>query len=1099
VVRWPAMGSEFILTRASAGSGKTYALSLRFARFLLTDGPAGVPQALPNILAITFTRNAAREMKERILDWLKEGYRGEGEKAEKLLVELNESKLSLAELSRRAETAVERILAGYTDFQVDTIDSFSTMVFRTSAVDLGYGPDFEISLAPRELLDYAFARFLRRVKPASPEGEAFRQILDYLLLQEGEKTRFLWDPTPKISEKLNAFLEKLAARPGDLVLDDCREEKADIGKKIRATAARLKRTVDASGLDVTTKGHYAKKILPAIEDERWTDLLECSFKTFPVKTSGKMSAAAAEAKEKIEDKWEALQAQVGTLAQSCARDYFLPYLRAYQSVQEEMSIAKRRRGLLFLDDVNRELHRYLDRGIVPDVYFWLGDRIYHYLIDEFQDTSPIQWKILKPLIEESLGRGGSLFLVGDTKQAIYGFRDADFRIMRDLEEGKEGFGPAETLLRDLDVNFRSEGEILDFVKDLFLGLKSISGDEAAEAEEDEKENDYGRLAGLSGLNEFEQSVLKEREGRGYVRYVLFDNAAAGPKGDKKSGDAAGSGKREETDEAAEAGGDRDAPEKKEIQALVEELHGRGWRWADLAVLAYRNEDVADVAAWLNEKNIEIISFSNLDIRRRKIIGEILSFLRFLDAPPDNLAFAEFLLGELFTAIAGKEFDLAARREFLRDSYREDAGPCYTALHRRHPALWEKYFEPFFKSVGYLPLYDLVTRMYREFDVFALFPGEEAALTKLLEAIKGFEGEGRNDLREFLEFSADEEDPDNNWTIDVPRETDAVKIMSIHKAKGKTIPVVICLFYGQTFQGNDFYLQDAADGVHVFKINQKSAEADGLLGKIYREAKDREWVDKLNSLYVALTRAQYELYIVGVKGKRGKYPFDVLDTVFERTGKDPEILSGTARWTFERGKSAPRETYVPPEDRGKGGEAGESGHRQEVEHRAGFSEPPVNMRESLNSAGVKRGVWIHRILAGIEFNRAGWPGEIAAAIDTLGPADSEKPAAEEAGTSLRRAFGKSVEAAWFEPRPKRVVHREFDVCDAGGDVFRMDRVVVDPESVLVVDFKTGGRSEFAEEYREQIRRYRGLLKDLYPGRPVRGLLAFLDQDRIEEVE
>ncbi|MHB8055777.1 MAG: UvrD-helicase domain-containing protein, partial [Candidatus Aminicenantales bacterium] len=824
MVRWPTMGSEFILTRASAGSGKTYALSLRFAEFLLTDGPPDVRQDLPNILAITFTRNAAREMKVRILDWLKEGFRAEGESAEELLRRLEKDyreKDKKAELSRRAEAAIERILAGYTDFQVDTIDSFAAMVFRASAVDLGYGPDFEISLDPREILDYAFARVLRRVKPAGEEGKAFRRILDDLFLQGGEKSRFLWDPTPKISEKLNAFLVKLAARPGDLVLDDCREEKTEIGKKIRTTANRLKHWVDASGLEVATRGHYAKKILPAIEDGRWTDLLECSFKTKPVKTAGKKNAGAAGTVEKIDAEWEKLQAHVGALALYCARDFFLPYLRAYQSVQAEMSSAKRSRGLLFLDDVNRELHRYLDRGIVPDVYFRLGDRIYHYLIDEFQDTSPIQWKILKPLIEESLGRGGSLFLVGDTKQAIYGFRDADFRIMRDLEEGKEAFGPAPTTIRELGVNYRSEGEILDFVKALFLGLKPASGNEANGPEADEKEIDYGRLAGLSGLNQFEQSVLKEREARGYVRYTLINETAAdGPKGENEGGEPVGCGERAEPEEPAEDGSDRDAPEKKELQTLVEELHGRGWRWADLAVLAYRNAEVAEVAAWLNEKNIEIISFSNLDIRRRKIIGEILSFLRFLDAPPDDLAFSEFLLGDLFTAIAGEKFDLSARREFLRDCYREDARPYYTALHRRHPVLWEKYFEPFFKSVGYLPLYDLVTRMYREFNVFALFPGEEAALTKLLEAIKGFEGEGRNDLREFLEFSAGEEDPDNAWTIDVPRETDAVKIMSIHKAKGATIPVVICLLYGQTFKGNDFYLQDAADGVHVFIINRK---------------------------------------------------------------------------------------------------------------------------------------------------------------------------------------------------------------------------------------------------------------------------------------
>ena len=316
-------------------------------------------------------------------------------------------KISRAELSRRAEAAVERILAGYTDFQVDTIDSFAAMVFRASAVDLGYGPDFEISLDLRELLDYAFARFLRRVKPASAEGETFRRILDYLLLQEGEKSRFLWDPTPKIGEKLNAFLEKLAGRPGDLVLDDFRKEKAALQKKIRATNERLKRWVEASGLDVTAPGALRREnSIRRSRTERFADLIECSFKTFPVKTSAKSERRSGGGDRKRSGRMDEPQSPgrrdtpVGTPGIFSCRICGL-----IKSVQAEMSSAKRSRGLLFLDDVNRELHRYLDRGIVPDVYFRLGDRIYHYLIDEFQDTSPIQWKILKPLIEESLGRG----------------------------------------------------------------------------------------------------------------------------------------------------------------------------------------------------------------------------------------------------------------------------------------------------------------------------------------------------------------------------------------------------------------------------------------------------------------------------------------------------------------------------------------------------------------------------------------------------------------------------------------------------------------------------------------------------------------------
>lgn len=1087
MVGWPEMGSEFILTRASAGSGKTYALSLRFARFLLTDGPPDVPRDLPHILAITFTRNAAREMKERILDWLKEGYRGEGKKAETLRVKLHkefhERLFSPAELSRRSEAAVERILAGYTDFQVDTIDSFATMVFRASAVDLGYGPDFEISLDPGELVDYAFARFLRRVKPESAEGEVFRRILDYLLVQESEKARFLWDPAPKILQRLKAFQKKLTARPGELVLDDFQEEKAKLGEKIRGTAGRLRGAVEESGLDLAGRSHYRDRIMPAVEDGRFGDLLDCSFGTLPVKGGGKAKGAAAEALARIEKEWKTLEGLVGEYARLHARDFFLPYLRAYQSVQAEMKGAKLGRGLLFLDDVNRELLHYLERGIVPDVYFRLGDRIYHYLIDEFQDTSPIQWRILKPLIEESLSRGGSLLIVGDAKQAIYGFRDADFRIMRDLEEGADGFASAPAFSDDLKMNYRSEGVILEFVKDVFLGLASAPGGEG------EKNGvDYGRLAGLSGLNQFTQSVLPEREGRGYVRYVLFD----------KGGAAAETGEGEE-ENAGVPGGDSEAPEKSEIQALIKELLGRGWRRADLAVLAGRNNEVAAVASWLNEIDIPFVSYSSLDIRRRKIIGEILSFLRFLDSPPDDLAFAEFLLGDLFTKVAGKEFDLPARREFLRSCARGDGGPRYAALRRARPALWETYFEPFFKSVGYLPLYDLVTRMYREFDVFQRFPGEEAALSKLLEAIKTFEGEGRNDLREFLAFSADEEDSDENWTIDVPRETDAVKIMSIHKAKGATIPVVICLFYGQIFKGEEFYLHDEEDGVHVLKINKKLAESEASLGAAYGEARDREWVDRLNTLYVALTRAQYELYVVGVKGKKGKYPFDLLERAFPSSTEEPVALADGARLSrsFREGGPAGPEAYLRA--KGRDEESGESGLLREITHRAGFTEPPENRRASMKSAGVRRGEWIHRLLAGIELNRAGWDAEVAAAWEGLGLTSAERTAAGEAAEVLRRAYGKSIAADWFEPRPDRFVLREAAICDPEGDVFRMDRVVLDPGSVMVIDFKTGGRTEEAEAYREQIRRYVRLLKDVHPGRPVRGFLSFVDRDRIEEVQ
>ena len=361
---------EFVLLKASAGSGKTHALSRRFADFLLTPGASGeVPRGLPNILAITFTRTAAREMKERILAWLKEGFSGEGRMAAQLLRDYGVSK---AELARRAEAAVEKILAGYTDFQVETIDSFTAMIFRSLAVDMGYAPDFEIALEHSDLIEYAFARFLRRVKEKTAEGSTFREILDYLILQRGERSRYAWDPTPGILERLNKLQARLAAQPQSLVLDDFGPARTDVIRRITATAAALKKEVDASGLDLSARGHYAKKIIPAIEDRRFADLLDCSFKTFPVKAGKTAKGAAAEAVERIQAQWTSLEDHVREYARLYARDFFLPYLRAYRSLQSTLDAVKRRQGILFIEDVNQELSHTSTKGSCPTSIFGSG-------------------------------------------------------------------------------------------------------------------------------------------------------------------------------------------------------------------------------------------------------------------------------------------------------------------------------------------------------------------------------------------------------------------------------------------------------------------------------------------------------------------------------------------------------------------------------------------------------------------------------------------------------------------------------------------------------------------------------------------------------
>ncbi len=1089
---------EFVLCQASAGSGKTHALSLRFVRLLLAENvPASVQRDLVNILAITFTRNAAREMKDRILGWLKDAVFEDPAKTRELLAAVGGTPESLR---LRAGQAIDRILGGYTDFQVETIDSFMATVFRASAVDLGYPPDFEIVLEPSEAIDYAFSLYLRRVAAGTPEGAEFGRILDYLLDIEKGEAAFAWDPAAKARDRLGQFYLRLSGRMGELVVEDFGRERAKLGALITDEARRIKEVVERSGLERAPRGHAFPKIFPAAETGRIAELLDFSFKTMPVKkASAKGGAAALEACEAIAEDWRRLEKLVLRYGGFYARDFFSPYLRVYRALDETLDKAKRSLGTVFLEDVHRELASYLDTDVVPDVYFRLGDRVAHFLIDEFQDTSPVQWRNFRPLIEESLSRGGSLFLVGDTKQAIYGFRDADFRIMKGLADEACGedaenraFGPVALRKETLPENYRSHRAVLDFVKRVFLA-------EPAGKEEPDKDDSYALWKQLSGLDDFDQDVCEKNKDRpGYVRYVVLrkggETGGAGEPGMANDAEEPqlGRAEPEASAETCPAGPDVE-PEKKAVQDAVRDLVGRGWAHGDIAVLTYRNEDVVRVSSWLNEIGAPFVPFSSLDVRKRRIIAEVLALLRFLDSPPDDLSFAAFLGGDLFAARLrrdGGPLDPDGVRRFLFANREADRRPLYTAFRKEYPGLWDLYFEPLFRTVGYYPLYDLITLLYRTFDVFALFPppeglrttanpescAEEGALVKLLEAVKNFEGEGRNDLREFVELAGDDETGAGAWTIDVPADLDAVRVMSIHKAKGLGFPVVILLLYGQRWQPPPFFVLEDEARVRVVKLNERLSEADEQLMAAYKDRKDRDWVNALNTLYVALTRARAELHIIGVKGARDRYPFDLLGEPAVSAPEPPPVV---------------RET--PP---------AEGPAVRRARFRPAF-EPKPDPRDVLTTAHIRRGEAVHALLAGIEFVSGDWAAETRGAVARLHPAEPDRPLFEAAGEAVARYFDGAPLATFFASRPGRSIRNEFEVCDPGGRIFRMDRVIVDEDGITILDYKTGpapspGReTETASVDRAQIREYARLLRDVFPGRPIRGVLVYIDHPGTSE--
>ncbi len=1009
---------HFTVLKASAGSGKTHMLTKRFVQFILSEKISR--NNLRNILAITFSNNASKEMKGRILHWLKLLHFGDPELTEQMLEAVSMDREKLAE---RAGQMVEEILWDYADFEVRTIDSFMTSIFKTSAIDFGFNAEFDILMNNDALMEYSFDLFLRGVREGTKEAELLLGIIS--AIQEGKQGQeaYMWDPSSALLEEVKNLYGKLSATGKNPMIEDYSGAFDDIKNEIRTAIEELEKMILKSGLAKRANSSF-DAVLGLVREGRFADLIGKGLKNPPVNKPGKGQSDHQTSFDQIVGLWENATGLINKYIALLVRFRSMPYLRVYESFKEIVESVKRRQGKVFIEDISRNLAEYINEEIVPDIYFRIGETIYHFLIDEFQDTSLIQWHNLYPLFENALSQGGSLFVVGDTKQAIYGFRNADYTIMRESERNNP-FPSARQYVKELTTNYRSLRKILDFNEKVF---KEIAAG-----------NDKYKEAGTrSGLTDYVQCA-KDGSAQGYCEVIL----------------------RERDDETI--------PERRVLQDLVGELRSRGFDYGDIAILTRRNEDVVKITLWLNEKNIDFISYSNLDIRRRKITGEIVALLNFLDSPMDDLSFSTFINGEIFGALLRKDHpEITKERlgEFLF-GYRESP-PLYKSFQKEFPIVWESYFAGLFKASGYFPIYDLVTEAYAVFRVFETLGDEEAALVKILEAVKEFEGAGSNSIRDFLDFAGDSDSGESEWNMDVPKGLNAVKVMTIHKAKGLGFPVVLVLLYEGRNRGFDYIIEEEENGVRLLKINKKTMLSDSAFEMLYEEEATKENVNRLNSLYVGFTRAEEELYVIGVKGKSETFPFDLLPASdFAATVKPVrcDILAAKPSTVFS------------------------------ARHHPKQIEAEVRTDEMIGVEERARGEFIHRVLYHVEYLHDGMESVLEDIIGKVNEETISASVAEGVKKLLLHLFGRKEIATYFDPHPGREVKREQEFSDEEGHLFRMDRVVIDPDRVTVLDFKTGGEGWADEKYRAQMRKYMKIAKDIYPDRRLEGRIVYIDIGKI----
>ncbi len=1007
-----------LVISASAGSGKTESLARHYLSLVLPQGSPSVD--ISQILAITFTKAAAREMKERILDLLKRlALKGD----DRLSQELGESLgMDQKSLSMQASGLIAAILDRYSDFQVTTIDAFNHRLASAAAVELDLAPQSQVALDYQDLIPLALDSLLRA---AAQDPDLEQALHDYMeALNEQSHSSFVWRPAQKLEEIFSGFLQEEAKLAGGLVFEDTRTEQDEAWRKMRQAVAAIDRAAAEGGLDL--KNFEKIKEAVARRDLKYICSRKLDEKNSPCRSKDRDTPWA----QIIVREWGRLEALRGRAAQAFARGFFHPYGCVYRKFLGFLDSAKTSLSVIHIDDIARRLAGLLRQDNIPEVYLRMGSRLRHFLLDEFQDTDPQQWRAMRPLVEEALAGQGSLFLVGDLKQAIYQFRQADYRIMRRLmQEIKGEAGPnlrelpasvvGRSKVEELGHNRRSGGIIVEYVAEVFHRRLPDLIQEGA----------FG--PDVTGLTQYRQEPDPALSEKGYV------STRHCPQGVEK-----------------------ERWRKEQILSIIAEARQRGYSLGQIAILAPENKDLHAALQWLAEAGIPALSSGTLDIRQRKPAGEMVCLLKFLESPRDDLSFAQFLGGRIFRTALGEPEAFGPRHwEALALRAAREGRRLYQIFREEAGHIWEKYFEELYRRVGFYPLYDLLALALHKFEVFERLSREAAAFIKMLEAANRLAQEGQNSLQDFL---ARWESPGGDlFSLELPEYIESVRAYTVHAAKGLGFPLVINLIYDKS-QVKEQMGWDRGEDRQLMYVPKYLAQCSPSLNDIYQQAWEEASVQLLNRLYVSCTRARSELYNL-VEGEPGE---PIVRLFPEQERGDRETGSGR------------QEIAVPSLPQSYGGPSFPQGLEPWQRRRA---------RET------ERGIRYHRVLEHLDLRAGRLEGALAQALAQVERRYGPLPERQEMAQRLTQFLSLPQVQEAFVPRAEGEVYTETELADAQGNLYRIDRLIVNQDEVLAWEFKSGER----RDYRMQIAVYRELLAQCYPGRRIRVLLGYLDIPAAEE--
>ena len=1062
------MKPKFLLFKASAGSGKTYNLAIEYIALLVAQGE----QAFRHTLAVTFTNKATAEMKDRILEFLYDIWKHQPQSDGKLQAVKDVAKdlwgktLSDDEIRERCGQALHAVLHDYSRFVVSTIDAFFQTVLRSMAHELGLSARLQVDLDDKNVIELAVENLIDSLR--HDNKDVLPWLREYIEQQLAEGSS--WDVRRKLKDMARMlfqeeYLKRSLSeqnRPFDIKnISDFKKDliarKKALLKPLEEEARNFDEAVKLTGMgykELFNNGRYVEGYVEKLGKGSYEDAnFSATLQGF-VDDAEKMLNSKLRKDESMRSLVAGFSSRLGLLRQIHASalselkntDLILANLTPMGllgAIDKEVARLSAERNRFMLAHTPILLRKMVEGNDASFVFERAGTQYQNIMIDEFQDTSRLQWENFRTLLIDNLASGGLNMIVGDIKQSIYRWRNGDWRILHEL--GTQGYGKHRFTEKPLTENYRSLGNIVTF-NNLFFP-------KAAEALDKMVDENCTQLQELYA--DVNQTITRDSNS-GYVHIQL---------------------------KRTKEKGDWESFMLEDLALQIESLIAQGMPLNEMTILVRKNKFIPTIVTFLAKRlpGVKTLSSEAFLLGSSVAVKMLVCALQVVDDPERDPVAMRYL---------AKHYLCNVQHKKTTES---------DALLPKVEEILPKEFIAHLNELRHIPLYELCEKLYRLLDIHQI-SGQDAYLFTFFDELANYLRDNPSDTPTFVQYWQE-----NMQNIPIPNsEVDGIQLFSIHKSKGLAFHTVLMPYADWTME-KDNNMGDvnwctphrepynALGSLPISFSSNKVKDTD--FEDDYREEHANRRADELNALYVAFTRAKANLYVWGLSEQGLKdakqnesvadLMYDVLEDELDENkiytyGNEPVIAPKRER---EEKLEVNMQSYEGSFTFRQSGEA---------ERFIGKMDDEEMDEETLGY--IEQGKLLHYIFSKIET-----ANDIDRVTDDFVRQGILKSEAQ-AGQVRRLAHNglKSEQVQdWFSGRyqlfnecnillpdpdnPRRLLKR------------RPDRVMMSSERIIVVDFKFGKPKE---EYKTQVQQYVEIMQKMYPDLIVEGWLWYVYKNRVE---